>query len=70
MDRRHGFGVFTCAEDQYRYEGQWYQGRRHGEGTVFLPNGDSLHGQWKEGRMAGPVEYRFAEDSPWANPDL
>ena len=46
------------------------QGRRHGTGSVFLPNGDRFVGSWKEGRLAGPVEYSFAEDSPWANPDL
>ncbi len=70
MDRRHGFGVFTCAADGYRYEGEWYQGRRHGTGTVYLPNGDRFTGGWKEGRLGGPADYLFAEDSPWANPDL
>ena len=70
MDRRHGQGVFTCASDGYRYEGDWYQGRRHGPGSIYLPNGDSFSGSWKEGKMAGAVDYRFAEDSAWANPDL
>ena len=69
-DRRHGFGVFTCAADGYRYEGEWAQGRRHGQGTVFLPNGDRFVGTWKDGKLAGGVEYNFAEDSPWANPDV
>ena len=68
--KRHGFGIFTCAADGYRYEGEWYQGRRHGTGTIYLPNGDAFSGSFKEGRSAGPVEYRFADDSPWANPDL
>ena len=54
----------------YRYEGEWYQGRRHGTGSIFLTNGDSFTGAWKEGKMDGPVAYKFAEDSPWANPDL
>ena len=27
MDRRHGFGIFTCSADMYRYEGEWYQVR-------------------------------------------
>ena len=51
-------------------QGEWYQGRRHGAGSVFLPNGDRFVGSWKEGRIGGPVEYAFAEDSPWSNPDL
>ncbi len=56
--------------DGYRYEGEWLAGRRHGTGTVYLPNVDRFTGIWKDGRLAGPVEYTFAEDSPWASPDL
>ena len=54
----------------YRYEGEWYQGRRHGNGSIFLTNGDSFTGMWKEGKMDGPVVYKFADDSVWSNPDL
>jgi hypothetical protein len=68
--QRHGYGIFTCAIDGYRYEGEWLQGRKHGQGTVFLPNGDRFSGMFKDGRIAGPVDYKFAEDSPWASPDL
>lgn len=25
-------------------QGEWYQGRRHGTGTIFLPNGDAFTG--------------------------
>ena len=60
MDRRHGHGSFTCAQDGYRYEGEWYQGRRHGQGSIYLTNGDSFTGMWKEGKMEGPVMYRCA----------
>jgi len=60
----------TLGLDQYRYEGEWYQGRRHGSGSIFLPNGDGFVGTWKEGKINGPVEYRFSDDSQWANPDL
>ena len=48
-------------------QGEWSQGRRHGTGTIFLPNGDKFTGMFKDGRIAGPVEYAFAEDSPWAS---
>ncbi len=54
----------------YRYEGEWYQGRRHGNGSIFLTNGDSFNGMWKEGKMDGKVDYKFADDSVWSNPDL
>ena len=62
--------ALTPRAPGYRYEGEWYQGRRHGTGSIFLTNGDSFTGAWKEGKMDGPVAYKFAEDSPWANPDL
>ena len=68
-DRRHGYGTFTCAADGYRYDGEWQFGRRHGKGAIALPNGDSFSGVWAEGGMAGPVDYVFAQDSMWANPD-
>lgn len=61
-----------CALEghEYVYEGEWHDGRRHGEGTLTLPNGDTLTGQWEDGRLAGPVDFQFAASNPWANPDF
>jgi hypothetical protein len=70
ISQRHGFGVFTCAADGYRYEGEWFANRRHGLGTIFLPNGDRFTGMWRDGKLDGPVEYVFAEGSGWNEPDF
>ncbi|RVE59414.1 hypothetical protein OJAV_G00188150 [Oryzias javanicus] len=32
---RHGFGTHTCTRTGVSYTGQWSQGKRHGEGTVY-----------------------------------
>lgn len=70
LAQRHGFGMFFCAADGRRYEGEWLNGRRHGTGTLHFPNGDKFTAVWRDGELAGPVEYSFADDAPWANPDL
>lgn len=70
MDRRHGFGIFTCAADGYRYEGEWLLGLRHGRGTIVFPKGDRFSGTWREGLLEGPVDFQFNKNSPWAFPGL
>ena len=68
-DRRHGYGVFTDPKSGYRYEGQWHNSRRHGQGTMLMPNGDSFAGTWTAGKCS-VVEFSFAANSPWADPEF
>ena len=68
-DRRHGYGIFTDPKTQYKYEGEWHNSRRHGQGTMYLPNGDSFAGTWTAGRCS-VVEFSFAANSPWADPEF
>ena len=68
--RRHGHGVFQCAGDGYRFEGEWEDGRKHGQGVMYVPNGDRFSGQWENGKLASAVTYTFPQESPWANPDF
>lgn len=51
------------------YEGYWKEGKKSGSGTLFLPNGDCFSGEWMEGVLDGPVSYKFAERSPWNDPE-
>jgi Ca2+-binding EF-hand superfamily protein len=37
----------------YRYEGEFLQGRRHGKGSVFYENGDVFVGTWDGGKRHG-----------------
>jgi hypothetical protein len=36
---------------------------------MFLANGDSFTGEWRRGLINGPVVYKFAEKSPWNDPE-
>jgi hypothetical protein len=42
---------------------------QHGRGALFLPNGDSFEGEWIEGEINGAVFYKFADGSPWRDPE-
>lgn len=42
-----------------RYEGQWFNGSRHGVGSYVHQNDDCLfHGTWQDGKRIGPAEVR------------
>lgn len=36
---------------------------------MLLPNGDMFQGKWHEGMLDGAVVYKFAESSPWNDPE-
>ena len=39
---------------EFRYDGEWKDGKRHGQGKEFLQNGELLHaGTWVEGEFQG-----------------
>lgn len=48
-----GVLIFTQASTQYRYEGDFVQGKRHGKGTIFYSNGDTYVGLWENGQRHG-----------------
>ena len=37
---------------------------------MFLPNGDSFFGEWKDGRLDCPVNFAFGEKSRWNDPEF
>lgn len=42
----------TCSyADGDKYEGEWKDDKRDGEGTMSYKNGDKFTGEWKEGRI-------------------
>ena len=52
-----------------RYEGQWKDGKRDGQGTWFFTNGDRYEGQWKDNKQHGRGTHYFANgnryESEW-----
>lgn len=48
-----GVLLFTPKVNDYRYEGEFHDGLRHGKGTIFYENGDTYVGTWDHGRRHG-----------------
>jgi len=54
-----GVGTATYKASKHKYQGCWKDGKQHGEGTMFYPNGDIYTGQWVEGKKHGTGTYIF-----------
>ena len=50
-------------EDGGIYEGQFLNGRQHGQGTYRLPNGYEYVGEWFEGEIRGQGRATFPNGS-------
>jgi len=48
----NGVGKASYCED-FVYEGQWVQGRRHGNGVQTWEDGSRYEGEWVNDRMHG-----------------
>ena len=42
--------VCVCRPDGRKYEGQWMNGKQHGEGIYTTQNGRTKRGQWVDGK--------------------
>ena len=62
-DCKSGKGVFEYYKD-FKYTGQFKNGKRHGDGTCVYPGGDKYTGQWKDGKYHG--EGTYTADN-WSN---
>jgi hypothetical protein len=68
---RTGYGV-TKWNDEVRYEGTWneLQGKFSGEGTMYLPNGDTETGKWVDGEWIGEKTVKNQEKFPETFPGI
>jgi hypothetical protein len=41
--------VFTWPDGR-KYDGEWFNGKQHGEGTYLTSKGETKRGEWKEGK--------------------
>lgn len=41
------------------YEGEWKEGKRHGQGKITWPTGVVYEGNWKEGKRTGKGKYTW-----------
>ena len=44
-----------------KYEGQFKDGKRHGQGTFFYANGDKYEGQFKDDLKNGLGTYEYVQ---------
>jgi len=44
-----------------RYEGQWKDGKMHGQGVFEFVNGNRYEGQFKDGKRNGQGVYEYAD---------
>ncbi|CAF1420917.1 unnamed protein product [Adineta ricciae] len=63
-DRPHGRGVYThhteAGEVQVGvYDGEWQNGKKHGEGAHHYRNGDVYNGSWQNGLRHGHGTYTY-----------
>ena len=53
-------GIYTDS-DGGKYEGEWFEGKRHGKGTMTYESGDKYEGEWFKD------EYHGKGTLIWAN---
>jgi hypothetical protein len=55
-----GFGRASWGTGGYEsYDGQWKEGKKHGQGILRIGNGDSYEGQWEDDEMHGQGVYKW-----------
>ena len=54
--RRHGQGTYTYSVGgmgQFRYEGAWHRGQKHGLGVLYLGDGSTIEATFMDGEISG-----------------
>merc|ERR1711998_295975 len=71
-DLRHGWGRYEYPGGTYVYEGEWFEGRKHGHGILrfsdlrmFHDCGSEYEGEWLHGEMTGRGERRWKDGSSY-----
>lgn len=52
--------LYECIFELDRFEGEWRDGKKNGQGVMYFNNGDSYEGEWKDGHKNGRGIYRFS----------
>ncbi|ESO89935.1 hypothetical protein LOTGIDRAFT_192458 [Lottia gigantea] len=51
--KREGFGVYNYENHFFKYEGEWHNGKKHGQGRLVMKDGSYVEGQFKNGEIDG-----------------
>lgn len=66
--RPHGAGVLVCEKHEWRFDGEFQNGKRHGRGVWSWASGFQVEGTWRDGVPHGlrvttyPDGARYARD--------
>jgi|LauGreDrversion4_2_1035121.scaffolds.fasta_scaffold248318_3 hypothetical protein len=52
-------------KDGERYEGEWQDGRFHGQGVKTLPDGTVFDGEWEEGKPVGQGMCKYPDGAKY-----
>ena len=66
--RPHGSGIvhFTCQLDiRGTYEGEWVDGKRHGNGMLTMTDGSIYSGEWLDGVLSGHGYIRYGDGTEY-----
>lgn len=50
---RNGTGTYTYTNNYFQYQGEWVNGRKHGEGVLLMKDGSSFVGTFCNGEITG-----------------
>ena len=56
-----GFGKYTYLDGE-KYEGDWRNGKYHGQGTYTWKDGQKYEGKFKDGLFDGKEAFQTAND--------
>ena len=70
--RNTPFAMLVNMAESDRYEGEWKDNRRHGQGVYQFSNGDRYIGEFREDRFEGQAKFFYANGATpvsgtWAN---
>ena len=57
----HGYGTFKYIESGNWYEGNWFNGKKEGDGKMKYGNGDIYEGEWKNDLMHGKGKMSYKD---------
>jgi len=62
----HGYGVhvYSCGN---RYVGNWFKGRFHGKGTLYIIDRPAFHAEWEHGVVHGEAWYEGYDKQRYEN---
>lgn len=50
---RNGTGTYTYTNPFFQYQGEWVNGKKHGQGVLIMKDGSKFVGEFKDGEICG-----------------